>query len=705
MAKDVRIKITADSKDVVKGTTSSTKAFEKLDKKIVSGSKKSVVELKKLNKQTSLLGSATAKLGAGVTAFFGANLIKKTISNLVGVNVQMFNIAAKAEGIEKAFNNINGSNLSDLREATKGTVSDLTLMQNATKGFNLGLDIKEMGSLFAFAQQRARETGVEVDYLVESITTGIGRKSPLILDNLGISAIDLKKALGGVTMEAASVADVTRAVGKIAKESLGSAADMSNNASVAVDRLASTWENMQVKGGKLLTTSNALKGNIDELNKTVVNSAPSILTFITDWGIGAAKIATTVTKLVGGYANFINYVAEHPLQRFFENFTNPFSSIDNYKKWASDQKKTTIQLAQETAKESRQIWNDSLKKRDEVLFKLEQKQSNGYTVLNFAAIEKVQDAYVAAAYKKMNTDEKLYEGSVFMAKKLEKKERLKQANLDAETKKKKDLAVVEETSLKRQIELEKEKQRIKGFTADVNTNPLFKQKNQNFGGGIFNTESQRIGDFGNLMQSETSRVGDEISQPLLTDKEKEEVRNQDIERQVEEHEKEMEQRQAYFDGATNIISSSETAMVDTIDFFANKSIETFTKMSTSVIDSVSSVLKSVDAMGGGGGLFGKGSGILGSLSIAAAGISLAGGLISALSSSSSSDSSGSSLSSDYETTASSQPTATVTKKADTINNYFSNTVQAGVIMGDQTSTDKVAMLISNSIQKQQLSLA
>ena len=54
---------------------------------------------------------------------------------------------------------------------------------------------ENLGSYLAFATKRAEETGQSVDYLVDSIIMGIGRKSPMILDNLGISIVDIRNEM------------------------------------------------------------------------------------------------------------------------------------------------------------------------------------------------------------------------------------------------------------------------------------------------------------------------------------------------------------------------------------------------------------------------------------------------------------------------------------------------------------------------------
>ena len=66
------------------------------------------------------------------------------------------------------------------------------------------MPIENLASLFEFATQRAADTGEAVDYIVESLFRVYGRKSSLVLDNLGISAIQLRDELNGLSLEMAT---------------------------------------------------------------------------------------------------------------------------------------------------------------------------------------------------------------------------------------------------------------------------------------------------------------------------------------------------------------------------------------------------------------------------------------------------------------------------------------------------------------------
>lgn len=114
-----------------------------------------------------------------------------SIAELVKGGLEM---AEQADGVTKAFNDLNQEGLLDnLRKATKGTVNDVQLMTAAVKANDFRIPLEDLGKYLEFAQLKAQQTGQSVDYMTDSIVTGLGRKSPLILDNLGISAAEISE--------------------------------------------------------------------------------------------------------------------------------------------------------------------------------------------------------------------------------------------------------------------------------------------------------------------------------------------------------------------------------------------------------------------------------------------------------------------------------------------------------------------------------
>lgn len=120
-----------------------------------------------------------------------AREFKDSIAELINGGLEM---AEQADGVTRAFNNLNQEGLLDnLRKATKGTVNDVQLMTAAVKANDFRIPLEDLGKYLEFAQLKAQQTGQSVDYMTDSIVTGLGRKSPLILDNLGISAAEISE--------------------------------------------------------------------------------------------------------------------------------------------------------------------------------------------------------------------------------------------------------------------------------------------------------------------------------------------------------------------------------------------------------------------------------------------------------------------------------------------------------------------------------
>lgn len=217
-------------------------------------------------KKTNAFAGSIKKIGGLMAGAFA-------VGQVVAFGKELLEIGGIAEGVENAFLRMADANtLKDLQKATAGTVSELELMKRAVSAKNLGVPMENLASLFEFATKRAQDTGESVDYLVNSIVTGIGRKSPLILDNLGISAINLREKLKGVGLESASVADVAAAVGDIAADSMRESGKVIDTNAIKLQKLGAQWENFkkQIATDKGVTT----------FFSVVLNEAKELLDFI-----------------------------------------------------------------------------------------------------------------------------------------------------------------------------------------------------------------------------------------------------------------------------------------------------------------------------------------------------------------------------------------------------------------------------------------
>lgn len=116
---------------------------------------------------------------------------KDSVKELIDGGLEM---AETADGVTKAFKDMDQPDLlENLRKATKNTVNDVQLMTAAVQAKDFHIPLEDLGKYLQFAQLKAQQTGQSVDYMTNSIVTGLGRKSPMILDNLGISAAEISE--------------------------------------------------------------------------------------------------------------------------------------------------------------------------------------------------------------------------------------------------------------------------------------------------------------------------------------------------------------------------------------------------------------------------------------------------------------------------------------------------------------------------------
>ena len=145
------------------------------------------VKEKGAKKAEKNIKSLTKSLGAMTAGFIGANqaadFLKKSIT-----------MSAEMEGVRKGFENLAQSSgfsrsaFDNFKKATDGTMKKVDLLTQANNAMILGVtkSSKEMAEMFDIAQRLGRALGRDTASSVESLITGIGRQSRLMLDNIGI---------------------------------------------------------------------------------------------------------------------------------------------------------------------------------------------------------------------------------------------------------------------------------------------------------------------------------------------------------------------------------------------------------------------------------------------------------------------------------------------------------------------------------------
>lgn len=278
MTKELEVKLTADLKQLTAALAQAEREIEKLSNSFRKSFRANTKTVTSSNQQIEKSTATTAdKVGndwsRSLNGIGTAMVAAFSVSAIANFTKQAVTMAANLEGIEVAFNRIGSREVfEDLQKATAGTVSQLDLMKSAVQASNFQIPIEKLASLFEFARRRAKETGESVDYLVNSIVTGIGRKSPLILDNLGISAVRLRKELKGVGVESASVGDITEIVGRIAQEEMGKMGEEVKTSADELQRLNAEWQNLQITvGQKILSQDGGFLSSLPDFLKSLGN--------------------------------------------------------------------------------------------------------------------------------------------------------------------------------------------------------------------------------------------------------------------------------------------------------------------------------------------------------------------------------------------------------------------------------------------------
>ena len=216
-----------------------------------------------------------AELGTQALSALGQEIVETTKRSM--------QLSAESEGIRLAFDRLNRPGLLDnLREATHGTVNDIELMKAAVRFEDFNLPLDQLGTMLAFAQQKAKDTGQSIDYMVDSIVMGLGRQSVKILDNLGLSATDIKERMK-------ETGDMTVAVGDIIREQMANAGDYVETASDRAAKATAEYENQLVELGDQIRETFGV-GSMEEFNMYLKTELAKTIKFTIDW-FNDAKIA------------------------------------------------------------------------------------------------------------------------------------------------------------------------------------------------------------------------------------------------------------------------------------------------------------------------------------------------------------------------------------------------------------------------------
>ena len=309
----------------------------------IASANRTLSQFKQANLTASgVINQLTKSLTTAAAGYLGLASAGSAIAELVSESVEL---AKAGEGIRIAFQKLNRPDLlNGLREATHGTVTDIELMKSAVKFNDFKLPLDQLGTMLAFAQQKAKDTGQSVDYMVDSIVTGLGRKSLMILDNLGISATEVKEKMK-------QTGDMTKAVGEIIREQMANAGEyVETAADRALQANVSVQNKMEELGRKFAPVQEASSQLWTSMKLGILDIIGGPLTTLLNMLTEAGRLRMTIDNAggsgkVGRLLGNLSGAAEGSRQQMYDNqvaeFWRYINRRENYMKnrqrWVNNQ--------------------------------------------------------------------------------------------------------------------------------------------------------------------------------------------------------------------------------------------------------------------------------------------------------------------------------------------------------------------------------
>ena len=243
-----------------------TKSLVKSQSKLVTEGKKVKDVQEKLNKTTKKTIDRTRILGGTVAVLRSKILLFNfALGFAIRAMGKFASQSAKVDSMRTAFNTLSDSGegagiaLNRLKKATNDTMSEFDLFQQANNAMVLGVsqNSDEMAEMFDIAQRLGRALGRDTASSVESLVTGIGRQSRLMLDNIGI------------------IVKSEEAYKKYAKE-LGKTSDKLTDAEKKQAFLEATMESARAKVAQLGDELPTTQDKLDQLATSSVNFSTAI---------------------------------------------------------------------------------------------------------------------------------------------------------------------------------------------------------------------------------------------------------------------------------------------------------------------------------------------------------------------------------------------------------------------------------------------
>lgn len=310
---------------------------------------------RRVEEPTTSLTTKMIAIGTAIGTFIGriaydaVRRLASAISDIASRGVQMVGLTDSFERLTRSVGTTGDEMLRVSRTATKGLIADLDLMAATNKGILLGLPIttESMATMARTAVVLGKAMNQSATKSLDDLMTALGRSSPMILDNLGLSvkvgeaneqyAKSLGKSASALTEQEKKLAfyNAAMAAARAKVSELGDAqltlAEMFQQGRVFFDNFTTSVVQMVARSPRLLTalseTGDAIRkafgGDNEQIIARIAGAIEKMLVFVVDAvrkfvelpgparlaaaGIGAITIAAVpaavaVSQLAGAFA-------------------------------------------------------------------------------------------------------------------------------------------------------------------------------------------------------------------------------------------------------------------------------------------------------------------------------------------------------------------------------------------------------------------
>lgn len=305
-------------------------------------------------------------LNAGIMSL--TNPATAAAAAVTGLGTAIFTLGlrgAQIEGVRVAFENTlnsmasfvdSGSDVNDFLETLKtsaaGTISEFELMRltNVALAGSTG-ELREtfagaLPRLLEIARVQAAATGQSVDYLFQSLVTGLKRGSPLLIDNTGLvlSVGDANKAYAeslGITVEQMTeqqkqiaLINATLEAGSLAIDAAGG---IQENAATKFARTQATLQNItdtlavsfEPTLSRVLDVVNNVLANVESGIAAIAPFIEEGLNRIMNYFSGIAQFIAPAVQVIMDYINFLVEYWSAAIPAFLKGAVNIAAAIGN----------------------------------------------------------------------------------------------------------------------------------------------------------------------------------------------------------------------------------------------------------------------------------------------------------------------------------------------------------------------------------------